>query len=70
MSVHIYTAPSQPATRFVDRNGDKPVWFRCNPRRMWWTHCCHKRRWAKHVRVQVYYDALYIWCAKGHGCKA
>ena len=67
--VHIYTAPMQPATRFVDRNGDKPLWFRNKTHRLLWTGCCHKRRWAKYVLVQTFYDGLRFWCAPGHGCK-
>ena len=68
--VHVYVAASQPATRFVDRHSGKAFWSRCNPRRLWWCDCCRKRRWAKYVRVQVYYDGIRRWCAPGHGCKA
>ncbi len=69
MSIHLYTVPSQPATRFVDRNAPKPMWFTYKPRFLFWTECCHQLRWAKYVRVQVFYDGLRRWCAPGHGCK-
>lgn len=68
-SIHIYTATLQPATRFVDRSLGKPMWFRCNPRKVYWTDCCLQRRWAKYVLVQVYYDCTRRWCVAGHGCK-
>jgi hypothetical protein len=68
--VHVYVERSQPATRFVDRNGPRPTWFRCSARTPWWTDCCDKRRWAKYVRVQVYFDKIHRFCANGHGCKA
>jgi hypothetical protein len=67
--VHIFTAPLQPATRFVDRTGERPMWFRCKPRRLLRAECCYKDRWAKYVRVQVYWDGIRVWCAPGHGCK-
>jgi len=68
--IHIYRADEQPATRFVDRNPPKPIVFRCHPRKLWWTDCCRRRRWAKYVRVQVYYDAIHRFCADGHGCRS
>ena len=60
----------QPATRFKDRNGFAEMWFRFKPRHLCMTRCCHRPRWAKYLRVQVYYDGLYFWCSDGHGCKA
>lgn len=67
--VHVYVEPGQPATRYVDRLSGRARWFRCNPRRLWWTDCCSKKRWAKYVRVCVYYDGIHRFCAKGRGCK-
>ncbi len=68
--VHIYRANDQPATRFFDVNvGPHGRWFRCRRRRMWRTDCCGKRRWAAHVRVQVYYDHIHRFCADGRGCQ-
>jgi hypothetical protein len=68
VSGHIFAVASQPATRFVDRNGPKPMWFRIKPRSHRWAHCCRKPRWAKFLRVQVYYDGVYFWCSPGRGC--
>jgi hypothetical protein len=68
-NVHVYVQPGQPMTRFVDRHGLRPIWFRCKPHRQCWTDCCRKRRWAKYVRVQVYYSHIVRFCADGHGCK-
>jgi len=67
--VHLFNALSQPATRFVDRNIDPPTWFRYSARRLFWTDCCRRQRWAKYVRVQVYYDTIHRFCAGGHGCR-
>jgi len=67
--VHIFTAPSQPATNFVDRTCDRPIRFRCKSRRLFRTDCCGIRRWAKYVRVQVFYDCIHCFCADGRGCK-
>lgn len=69
MSAHIYTAALQPATRFVDRNSERPMHFHFKPRKLIATDCCRKRRWAKYVRVRVFYDGMSRWCAEGHGCK-
>jgi len=68
-NVHIYTAPLQSATQFVDRNIKPPIWHRNKPRTP--IHCwaCWRRRWAKYLRVQVYYDSIRFWCAPGRGCK-
>lgn len=65
-NVHIYTAPSQPATRF--NLGDGGGWIRNNPRRLIWCKLCAKLHWAKYMVVQVFYDGWRFWCAPGHGC--
>jgi len=66
---HLYTATMQPATCFVDRNSDKPMWFRYKPRCILLARCCCKLRWAKHLLVQVFYDGWRFWCRPGRGCK-
>ena len=66
--VHIYVEPGQPATRYCDPRGPKPTRYLCARRKLWWTDCCRKRRWAAYVRVQVYYDTINRTCAQGHGC--
>ena len=66
MTVHIYTAPGQPLTRYVDHNlpGRSRV-YRTPPRSVWQCRKCGARRWAKNLRVQVYYDAFIVFCAGG-----
>jgi hypothetical protein len=65
-NMHIFRAPDQPATKFktefgVIRNAPRSLAFCVN---------CHKRRWVKNMRVQVYYDGIRYFCSPGHGCKA
>ena len=67
--LHIYRAARQPATRYRDNIAGKTHWFTSTPRQLWPTDCCHRRRWAKYVEVQVYYDVIYCTCARGQGCK-
>ena len=70
--LHIYTAPSQPATRYrVDiGDGGKPFLMGHPAGRRIYTDCCHKPRIAKNLVVQVYYDCTKYWCKKGKGCEA
>lgn len=68
-NVHLYTAPVQPATCFVDRTDSPPMKFRFAPHATLFTNCCRTRRWAKHLQVRVYYDHFSLTCAPGHGCK-
>lgn len=71
-NVHVYVEPSQPATDYTDPNLPEHMrrhHFRCSPRGLWRTDCCGKRRWAKYVRVQVYYDHINRSCAPGRGCR-
>ncbi len=69
-NLHIYRAPFQPATGFRVYAGDKSHFFRNKARAPMFTDCCLSWRWAKYVRVQVYYDGIRRWCKPGHGCKA
>ena len=64
-NAHIHTAHSQPATEFQDEAGGI---VRNHPRHLLWCNACAKRRWAKYMVVQVFYDGLRFWCAPGHGC--
>ncbi len=71
MSVHIYRAAYQPATLFkLDMIPNKPHWIRNKARAPMFTNCCLSWRWAKYVRVQVFYDGIRRYCRPGHGCKA
>ena len=73
--LHVYTREHQPATRFVtvlDDAAGKIMrhWTRYPSNYLLPTSCCSKRRPAKNLTVQVYYDAVPFWCKAGKGCKA
>ena len=71
--IHIYTAPFQPAIKFVvEHVTDGEADYRpfINPgNRLIYTICCRKRRPAKNLRVQVFYDDVRYSCSPGKGCK-
>lgn len=71
---HVYRVPVQPATRFVTtldiRQKAVRLWTRHPDNRLLPASCCRRRRPAKNLSVQVYYDALMFWCRPGKGCKA
>ena len=70
MSVHVFSARVQPATRYrIDVDGARPFIVRFSPRRQLCCRNCGKRRWAKYLSVQVYYDMTAVFCSDGHGCK-
>ena len=71
MTVHIYSAPLQPATRFWDRClPGHPILITYPPHRLLRCGKCGKRRWAAHCVAQVFYDEVRFWCKQGKGCKA
>lgn len=63
-NIHVFTASLQDATNFVV-DGHR---FRCGPRALRRCWRCGKLRWAKSVRVQVFYDSIRYWC-KNPKCK-
>ena len=68
MSIHIYTASMQPYTQYTDHTFDPP-WECSTPGgRLVYCECCNKRRFARDVVVQCFYDGLRLWCAPGRGC--
>ena len=67
--VHIYTAGMQPATSYVDRVTGHELRGGFDPETLLYTQCCNKRRPAKDLLIQIYYDSLPLWCAPGCGCK-
>lgn len=69
MSVHIYSAAWQPATKFIDNNIDPPMTFSFAPNSMMWCDKCRKRRRAKNLVVQCFYDGVRKQCAEGKGCR-
>lgn len=68
MTIHIYTAPLQPATKY--RVPGIKRWFRASPCALLWCRCCKRRRRARNVQIQIYYDLTNAWCKPGKGCKA
>ena len=71
VNLHIYTASHQPATRYRVACGDvRPFWVKCPANRLYWCASCKKRRPARNLTVQVYYDGTAFWCRDGKGCKA
>lgn len=72
VSVHIYVAKDQPATRYaVDMGpGSKKIWIKSSPRARLWCFSCKKLRIAKNLIAHVYYDGTVFYCRRGKGCKA
>ena len=69
-TLHIYSAGMQPAHNFVDRTGEgRPMRFRCSPLALRWCNGCGKRRRAKNLQVQVFYDDIRYWCKDKTKCK-
>ena len=71
MTVHLYTAPAQPATKFRDTHtvSGRALVFTTPRYRLLWTSCCRKRRPAKNLLVHVYYDEMRYVCRPGKGCR-
>ena len=67
--MHIYTTNKQPATGWTDMHSGEPIQMGWPPEKLIYAHCCGKKRPAKNLVVQSYYDCTMIWCAEGHGCK-
>ena len=71
--LHLYTAASQPATRFAVDLGpwDRPErhWIISRRRAVAWASCCRRLRWLAYLWVQVYYDQHVYSCRPGHGCQ-
>ncbi len=69
MTVHLYTASHQPATRYRVAVGNGYRWIRRSPRSLVFACCCLSRRRAWNCTVQVYYDEVRAGCRPGKGCK-
>ena len=70
-TVHIFSAPLEPATRFnIGAPVGKRQMIHWPARKLVAASCCWKRRWAGNCVMQVYYDALRFSCRKGKGCKS
>lgn len=68
MTVHVYTAPWQPLTRYVVQLGDYEHAVVTKPRALYRCHTCRRRRRAENLEVQVFYDTVRVRCCGG-GCK-
>lgn len=69
MTLHIFRAKSQPATRFKTDFGSFVAWTRYKRRTQLPANCCKKLRWATHLFAHVYYDGTWFYCRPGRGCK-
>jgi len=68
-SVHVFRAPSQPATRYRIDLGDTSFTMVTRRRCLLPAMCCRRRRRAANLTAQVYYDGPYFFCRPGKGCK-
>lgn len=67
MTVHVYTAPWQPAMRY--RVPGLARLFKESPHRLVLAQCCRKKRRACNVELQVFYDLTRTRCVTGKGCR-
>ena len=64
-ALHVYTARSQPATRYRVDLGERYRWFTNPPRRRIPCASCRRVRVAASLTIQVYYDCARYQCAGG-----
>lgn len=63
---HVWIERCQPATNFRDPFiGNRIRW---PARRLFACDDCGERHQARNMVVQVYYDCIKVFCAKGKGC--
>lgn len=60
--VHIYHAPIQPLVKYTCNLVDPPLEFTTPYRNVYTCGRCYRRRQARNLSIQVYYDATYIFC--------
>jgi hypothetical protein len=65
MTIHVFTASLQDATDFTD-DGHR---FTCPPLALRYCYGCRKRRRAKNLQVQCFYDSTRFWCRDKSKCK-
>lgn len=64
---HVYTRPRQPLTGYRDPYLRRRV---TNPgNRLFRTWCCGKRRPARNLEIQMFYDEAPVWCRPETGCR-
>jgi hypothetical protein len=59
---HIYTAPLQPASNFLDHTFNKPIRIRLKKKALRRCWNCRRRRRVENLKVQVFYDSIRFWC--------
>jgi hypothetical protein len=71
MTIHIYRVKDQPATCYRVKlgTGVKDIWVRIKPRTLLPCVKCRKKRYARNMKVHVYYDGTYFFCKSGMDCK-
>lgn len=63
------TLVAQPLTRWRDPYLPRgQQWRRCAPRCVRRCQLCGRRRWARHLEIQVYYNLLRIFCVDQAAC--
>lgn len=67
MTLHVYTVPWQPATRYRVPGLGRA--FRSAPHSLTFAQCCGKKRRAGNVELQVFYDLTHSRCVAGKGCR-
>ena len=69
MSLHIFRARDQPATRYKVDFGNFSTTIQNRRRTQIWARCCKRKRWATYLVAHVYYDGIWYYCRRGRGCK-
>jgi len=73
VTIHVYRAKDQPATRFVVwldmPKGRKKLIITNRRRKILFCSTCKQKRWAGNLTAHVYYDGTYYFCKPGKGCK-
>lgn len=71
MTLHVYRANGQPATRFfIELDNGRKLWTNFKPRTQLPAMCCKQKRIAANLVAHVYYDGTWFYCRPGCGCKA
>ncbi len=69
MTLHVFRAKSQPATRYRVDFGNFSSTTRHKRRTQLWANCCKRRRYAAYLVAHVYYDGIWFYCRPSRGCK-
>ncbi len=66
---HLYAEGNQEAVDFTDSSGPAPMRFQYSPHKLF--HCwnCRRRRQARNLYVQCFYDSTRFFCKDKAKCK-